>query len=526
MFPLLPPLAISNISLRNFLILIILILFNQVSLASCYKNIRIINSQGIFKNSDFIFLDCLSVEQLTSFLNKQQKKLDQAGYKYSTLELKSKKHETLIFETKYSFISKITGTQGALLSEGQIFNIHDIDQAIEHTNRLKTLHTKVNLSKKEDKINVEFVNKQIKPINVNYYYSNQGYEHTPKQTISFDIENKLGFYEILSLNLGKTPGGKSSGVNFSISIKEYLLKFKYSKSVNKTSLPQQDNNNTPSVLPSIQRVKGVFQVVKNDPYINRLNKTVIDNWQYSNVRGIGLDKTIARNKNYILGLGVELENRRPNNVMGSIQTKSSPLTVAKLDINHSYHASNYNNNFIFSISKGLKIGHPQKDKIERNYKYNPRAQFIKYEIENTFNTKIFGKSYSVNVSAQRAYHSLYNEEKVALASFGYVRGYYNESANVENALVFKQDYTLADLRYYNSIIRPYIFADYGVGTKSKQKGSYYLSSYGTGVLFHKERVSGGLLFSTPFKNNLKINSITTERLSGPSIFINLKINII
>lgn len=512
--------------LRVFFILLILFLLNRHSLASCYKNIRIINSQDIFQNSDFVFPDCLNPKQLTSFLNKQQKKLDQVGYKYSRLELKSKEFETLIFETKHSFINKITGKQGFLLNEGQVFNIYNIDQAIEHTNRLKTQKTQVNLNKQEDKINVEFVNKQIKPINVNYYFSNQSYEHTPKHNISFDIENKLGYYEILSLNLGKTPGGKSSGVNFSIPIKEYLLKLKYSKSVNKTSLPQPENTNTSSVLPSVQRVKGIYGVIKDEAYINRLNKSVIDNWQYTNIRGIGLEKTISRNQNYILGLGIELENRRPNNIQGSTRTKSFPLTIAKLDINHSYHASRFNNNLIFSISKGLKIGHRKKDKAERNYKYNPRAQFIKYEIENTFNTKLFSKSYSANISAQRAYHSLYSEEKVALASFSNVRGYFNESANVENAVVIRQDYIIANLQYKQSLIRPYIFADYAVGTKSKQKGSYYLSSFGSGVLFHKERVSGGVLFSVPFKNNLKIDSVTTEKLSGASVFINCKVNII
>ena len=113
-----------------------------------------------------------------------------------------------------------------------------------------------------------------------------------------------------------------------------------------------------------------------------------------------------------------------------------------------------------------------------------------------------------------------------MASFESVRGYFYESANVENAVVFRQDYTLADLRYMQSLTRPYIFADYGAGYRSKQKGSYYLSSFGAGLLFNKERVSGGLLFSIPFKNNLKTNSMTTEKLSGPSIFINFKINII
>jgi len=510
-----------NLWLTTFAAKILALIFLSIpfAYAECFKAADV---DGIAYN----FPECLKPQELAKLLEDKQAKLDLEGYAYSKINLKEKQNDKLIFEVE-NLPFELIGNNGFLFSSIKTFNAFKVDEALENAGRLKTVETKGVIKENDNKLQLALVSKRLKPVNVNYNFSNESYDHGAKHTFSVDLEHYLGYYEALNLSFNKTKGGKLFATNFSVPAQTFMLKARYSHSTNKTSRIGRDNlllNTDENLQSEIYRYNDELFLKKPD-ILDRSIYSTINNWQYQNNKGIGFDKTLFRDKAQVLKFGFDLERRKPSRFQNNLRLESLPLTVAKFDIIHSLNREKYDNSLTFSISKGLKLGGVANDKLQSGYKYNPRAQFIKYNLDNIYTTTFLGRGYSVSTSIQKAYHNLYDEEKMALASFGNVRGYYYESANAENGILVKQDYTISTHKYNGFAARPYVFLDAGAGKRSKSSNHYYLSSFGIGAAVSKDRAVLNATFAVPFRNNLKRTYEESKR-SKPSLFINFRFNLI
>lgn len=506
--------------INKLLIIVVIIFTTQKSNANCFNEIKLENK--LIKSNN-----CLEYKHLLSLVEENQNRLINNGYIYSYYRLEQNNQNSLVLKREYLPLIIESKNKAFLLLNNNEFNSYKVDEALNYINRLKSINASAIMKKDNDKLYLQLIPKRTKPLNIDYNLSNQSYNHDIKQTLLLDFDHYLGFYESLNFAISKTNGGKLFASNFSVPIQSFMFKLNYSNSINKNRRVNKDIEN---VSNNYTKNSDIYREDDN-LYIWKPSKehnftyTNTTNWQYQRNIGLGFDRGIFNSKHNSLKIGLDFERRTPSQYQNDLKLDAFPLSVAEISFNLNQNHKNYINSTNFSISQGLRIGSESHDRSKLNYKYNPRAQFVKFNIDNFYNTKIFGKDYNINTLAQRSYHNLYDEEKLMLTSFSNVRGYYYESASVENGLVIKQDYNISRHNLYNFSINNSVFLDLGAGKRAKSKDKFYVSSFGINNTISKDRLQINSTFAIPLKNNIKPNYMQQKRSKG-SLFINLKLNII
>lgn len=371
---------------------------------------------------------------------------------------------------------------------GDLLNLRDLEQGVDQINRLSSNRAKFDIEPGEQPgfSTVVIRNAPTAPFHVSLSSDNQGSESTGKHQVGLTLiaDHLLGVNEMLVLTRRESAPSdmeKKAFISDSLSLSVPFGYSIVSLSANRTKYV--------STL-ALQSGRELKSNGRSDSDSAKIDRVVYRDQNSRAWLSAGL--TFKNTQNFLAGQFLEVSSRR--------------LTV--LDIGGSVSAAFAGGvlSADVGLAKGLRLGSALLDDAGLP-DFAPRAQFKKLSYSTGYSRSLelfgVGTSFSTQLTGQRAAHTLYGSEQIAIGGIYSVRGFVrntlsgDEGAYLRSEVSFRRSFNLGSQAISS---RVYAAIDTGrVKGKVRSGLEGNLTGMALGVVLSSHAVSLDLSYTRPLK---------------------------
>ncbi|OED36974.1 hypothetical protein AB834_02410 [PVC group bacterium (ex Bugula neritina AB1)] len=353
--------------------------------------------------------------------------------------------------------------------KGDLLNTRDLDQGMEHYNRVLSNQVQLFLlpGETEGSTQVLLKGKKEDLLRGTISYSNDGNVNTGKDQVSFKLKKDqlLGLNDSLSLYHISSEKSQGLALYYTLPFKNWLLTY------------SQSYSDYQSIINKDSDIEG------------RVQQSTFN-----------IQRSLLRCHKKKLSLKMECDFKKSSRFYNDIDLLPQPLSILRCGLEYQYQRKKSSWFLDSNYSKGISY-HSIKDPFDID-PYSPHAQFDKVDLA-LYSFIFFNKdvSFKGTLKGQYSFNSLYSSEQFFLGSSDSIRGL-SDTLSVGDSGFYIQ--TEMSKSFFFTPLRFYIFSDLGMTTSYKNKNKSYLSSKGFGLRYNHKSLDLNLSYGFPSSKNRRM----------------------